>query len=568
MKFNSHEIAQVNSSQGLIGFKDNWFSRQCLAHDYEVLLLDTGNRGGKTCNIARQYVLRILGVHPIARKNVLYFECSNGHEISPYKKKHNREGNQTHCECGQVWKEHERVSRTFRFASQNLPGQSGAGDEEIKNMQYPEFMKWLPNVLLKKNLTFRNPAQVIKDPYGGRDIIIEYVSYNQPVQSQGGVDRLSVWCDEAPSLDFYEEQNSRLIGDDGDMILTYTPADRTSWLYDEIFDNARLLLKSKYIVDFMRNVLNEPAEERMETGSHKNIVVIQAASDDNPILTKESIDKKMENIDDPATLAVRRYGIFQQVSGKIFKSFDYKIHYISKDEYFPRGIPHGYTNGRGIDYHPQTPWAIGFMSLSPTNEAFVWGEMEANPEKVSTEDITEEVVHMSGDYSFKISLIDPLSVAVKKVENGKSITTRDEINSKIRGLYKEGVGTGGSFFSWDTKGEKGRDTIRLRLNNAKKVGRPFNNKVIEDGVVIYLPTMWLLDKCPLSAKSMNKWRWEQWADSKTAAMKGEKNKPEQKWSHFNMVWEALFKHSGFRIPRPLVIKERTDSRFQGRRSHG
>ena len=83
---------------------------------------------------------------------------------------------------------------------------------------------------------------IIYDPFGGPDIIVEFVSYNQSVQAMAGVQRASIWCDEACSPDFYEEQLPRLIAEDGDIIFTYTPADRSSWLFDEFFDRAREIL--------------------------------------------------------------------------------------------------------------------------------------------------------------------------------------------------------------------------------------------------------------------------------------------------------------------------------------
>ena len=59
--------------------------------------------------------------------------------------------------CGGELTKHERKSKTFRFCSETLPGQSGdggvvGGSEEVKNTQYPEFKKWLPAFLIKKDI--------------------------------------------------------------------------------------------------------------------------------------------------------------------------------------------------------------------------------------------------------------------------------------------------------------------------------------------------------------------------------------------------------------------------------
>lgn len=558
---NNLKLGLSNFAQ-LIQYKRKWLFQQCIKYDFDILLLSTGNRAGKTGTIAYQYVLRILGFHPIARKNITFFRCSNNHEISPIKKK-----NQSYCSCGKKWELVRRNSRVIRFASQNLPGQSSGKNKitaqsEIRNTQYPEFMKWLPRFLLKKDITFRNPAQTICDPFGYDDIVVEYISYNQAVQAGGGVSRLSVWLDESPNIDFYEEQLPRLIGDDGDLIISYTPADRTSWIFDEIFEKGDIYLRSKSVIDYYKQYQNKDYLPTQQKGKSQDIVIIQAATDDNPIMLKDTIDKKFESIDDPDTIAIRRYGIFKQSSGQIFKTFNYPIHFLSamqSKDLFPNGIPLSWKHGRGIDWHPQTDLACGFISLSPTDEAFIWGEKSIPPDNFSIDEVAEIVSNMSQDYKFCVSLIDPLSVAHKTVINGKSITVKDQLNYSLRNY---GL-SGSPFFSWDTKGERGRDEIRKRLKNSIKVGEPFNNKIVDNyGCVSYLPTIWILNNCPQAAKSMASWRWKEWASPKDAIIKGEKNSPEQKYSHFNMVWEALFKHSSFRLGLGEIYKLRSYNRFR------
>ena len=66
---------------------------------------------------------------------------------------------------------------------------------------------------------------------------------------------------------------------------------------------------------------------------------------------------------------------------------------------------------------------------------------------------------------------------------------------------------------------------------------------------------------------MRNGRWSQWASSKELVTKEEKNKPEQKWSHINMVWEAIFKRPEFR-PRSVQgapSRRSAPRRFNSRR---
>lgn len=546
MEFTQRDIKQLNDFAGFLSFKSTWAFKKFVNAAHKLILLIYGNQGGKTCGAAYQYVLRILGQHPVAKKNVLYFECKNGHAIAPFL----LPADMKCTECGEVLAEYKRGSRVFRFCAQTLPGQSANLNEEglsaeVKNTQYPEFKKWLPPFLIKKDITARNPSMIVRDPFGGNDIVVEFVSYNQSTQGTAGVQRMSVWFDESPSYEFYEEQLPRLLAEDGDMIFTYTPVDRSSWLFDEFYDKAAIFFKSQAIVDYLKGNGDTGAKGIEITDSPLDIAIIQAATDDNPTLRKEVIESRFAHMSDPDAIAIRRYGIFKQLSGRIFKDFDYRIHYIDTEKYFPDGLPReaGWVHARGIDFHPQTPWACGMISLSPQNEAFIWGEWNPSPEKYTIREISREFAVLGKDYQFRLNLIDPLSEATVK----DSVTVRDDLNREFYNLRREGIGTGGEWRSWDTKGERGRDAIRERLKNAKELKKPFTNKIQKDGVTIYLPTIWVLRGCKISADCMKNWRWEEWANINDASKKEAKNTPEQKFSHFNMVWEAVFKHPAFRV---------------------
>ena len=46
---------------------------------------------------------------------------------------------------------------------------------------------------------------------------------------------------------------------------------------------------------------------------------------------------------------------------------------------------------------------------------------------------------------------------------------------------------------------------------------------------------------------MQNWKKEEWLNREMAMMKEAKDSPQQKWSHFNMVWEAIFKDTFFDV---------------------
>ena len=546
------DYKQLNTFENFFSWQSTWDFLKFVHCEHRVIGYFTGNQRGKTGGTAYQYVMRILGMHPVAKKNVLYFECEEGHMFSPTQ----RPEDGICPKCGKELRIHRRKSKAFRFCSETLPndkettGEDGAS-AETKNTVYPEFKKWLPDCLIQKDITFRNATMTVKDPfagtefgdeyYSGDDIVVEFVSYNQSTQATAGVQRMSIWCDEEPPSDFYKEQLPRLLAEDGDIIISLTPANYISWTYDEVFEKAAVYYRSKAICEYL-STSTDRVEQVQHTDSLLDIAVIQAATDDNPTLSIEVIEEMFTHYDDPDDIAIRRYGIFKQVSGRIFKDFDYHIHYVDDEEYFPDGIPYAWRHGRGIDYHPQTPWAYGSISLSPTNEAFIWGELSLSPEKYTTAEIMHEVALRSGDYNFALNLIDPLSETIKK----DSISVLDDVNKEFQELKKEGLCTGGYWSTWDTKGEKGRDEIKKRLKNSKLCSKPFNNMVIQKGLRVYLPTIWILKPNKISAKSMRQWRWEEWSDPKSRNTKDAKNAPMQKFSHQNMVWEALLKNPAFK----------------------
>ena len=248
--------------------------------DFEVPVLQNyihngviHHNSGKSCYMAYSNVLKFLGSHPCPRKNVLFFECKNGHEFTrpaPWPGFHHFNVKPGDCfwtknqnvmpkkiafpvnmmcpECGEPIYIHKRGTTTFRMASENLPEDkegSGAESAEIRNRTYPELKKWLPPFLLKRDITARTKAIIITNPnkgevfglgdkavaYDGPDIVVEFVSYSQDVQSGAGSQRLAVSCDEEPGEAFWEEQLPRLIAENGEMQIFLTPAQKVTWTF-------------------------------------------------------------------------------------------------------------------------------------------------------------------------------------------------------------------------------------------------------------------------------------------------------------------------------------------------
>jgi hypothetical protein len=505
-------IATLNDMSGFFSFKPNFIIKCLGSCDKKIKAVIKGNQAGGTSTVAYDYVRRIMGIHPMDKLN-----------MKP-----------------------DSPIRVIRFASETLPNESGSGGE-VRNTIYPQIKKFLPNSLIMKDITLRRPVMTVRDVQGGLPIQLEFVSYGQEVQSQAGVQRFSIYLDEESPQGFYEEQLPRLIAADGDLLMGVTLTEKLTWMFDEVLERAGVIYNSDTIIKYMNEKYGRELTQVESTGRESNIAIIRAATDDNPTLDIKVINEIMSVYDDESTVESRRYGIPHQASGIIFKDFDAHTHVISRDKYFETGLPQKWVHVRGIDFHEHTNWAILWVALSTQNEVFIYQEYNPSPDRMVTLQIAKQIALRSGEYTFYTNLIDPLS-AKKQVNTG--LSALDDINNIFREFRHEGLGTGGYWTTWDTKSARGRDEIKARLKNSKLCQRPFNNRLVSpEGRESFLPTLWVCDNCPETIYSFRNWRWDEWASKEAQITKDEKNKPQERHSHFPVTMECLLKHPAFNTAR-------------------
>lgn len=484
----------------------------------QITCLFTGNQRGKTHGVAWSYVLRWMGMHPNPAKN-----------IDP-----------------------QDPVRTYRFAAETLPTEP---EGEVRNTVYPALKKWLPPSMVKKDITIRKPVLTIRCPRGGPDIYAEFVSFSQSIQAQAGVQRKSCYIDENSGKGFFEEQLPRLLQANGDLIMGYTPTPGTSgWEFDDLFERARWIYRSKAVRKRIYQRTGEYYPPWQETDSPHDITCIMAATDDNPILDKGTIQAMFDIYADEDIIDARRYGLFRQLSGKVFKEFTPQIHVISPEKYFSDGIPGHWKFFRGIDYHQATPWACVFIAVSPDDEIFVWDELNPDPKKVVTHEIAWQLASKSLDYRYGQDLIDPLA-HIKQSNTGFS--TIDDLNRSFRSLKLDGKCTGAWWRPWDTKSTRGREEFKKRLKNSLTVGVPFNNKTING----QLPTIWFFNTCRQTIDSMKQWRYDEWASRDQEEVREMKDKPIERYSHFPITIECLLKEGGISQARWDGYQNREPKRY-------
>jgi len=388
MQLTEKDAKEINNYSALASYQYTWIANKFMNCDLDVLAVFFGNQAGKGALVVINYIYRILGMHPIPVKNVLYYQCENaikydeaerkdvdnldemerGHYYSPKNITDMNFGCNPHTvlhsdkyicpECNTQLTPHIRqgAHRVIRFASQTMPGSEattkgkGSRDQntgETKNTQFIELMKWMPQHLLReKKISVRDATLRVIDPFPtGMDIIIEFVSFNQVTQSSAGVQRMSSWLDELPSKEFFDEQVPRMLAvDNSDIILSYTVTKEVGYLFDLIWNRARWIYRSKSIVKFFKEDRNEMVPMVEETDSEfYNIGIFHGSTYDNPTLKPKRVREMMKLLHDDCgdnedVMNMRLFCLFKEISAFIFPSFNMRTHVIDPSKYFsPEG---------------------------------------------------------------------------------------------------------------------------------------------------------------------------------------------------------------------------------------
>jgi hypothetical protein len=541
------QVVAYNNFNGLFGYKPTVVLEWLRHTPCKTTFLLCGNRFGKGETVVVDWITRLWCKHPQRWKNIYPSD-----EL-----------------------------RTLRICCATLPTDK---DGEVKNTIYPILKRRMPYNWVdwrKDDITVRNPVIKVRNPLlgaGHKPVNLEFVSYGQETMRQAGVARRALIQDEESGQDFFEEQQARTMDTGGDMMVAFTPIPgQIGWMFDALYERASVVYRTPLVRARFKERYGEDYPEVQHIKGKDDICVIMAATDDNPYFDDLARDigaregrslTKAQYLDeffadrygsDEDLIDARRYGIFKQLSGKIHKAFS-STHVISGSKYFPVGIPDSWYHLRAIDYHQKNPWAVVWLARSDDNEIFVYRNASFLPGRMQTYDIVSAIVDMSGDYKFRKNLIDPLAGTT---QSNTGYSTVQDLNRLFREFANDGRGTGGSWITWDTKGTIGREEMTKRLLNARKAGVPFNNKVCENGRTTKLPTIWFLDDCRMVIEAMSKWRYEDWGSKEAEMRNDEKEKPQNKWSHFPIAIECALKDTS--VSRPMYWDNYTSG---GRDEHG
>jgi hypothetical protein len=208
--------------------------------------------------------------------------------------------------------------------------QAGDAGLEVKNTQHPAFKKMCPPYLIYKDCTTRVPNIILTDVYQRGPIICEFTSFKQSLVTKTGQGRLSIWGDEQMSQEEVSDAKARVVFEKGDVVLTCTPiptpSSHLSFYYNEFYEKAKIYYRTDSVRKKMTEVYGKNYKNVERTDSKLSIAVFQASSYDNPLIDKREVDDLMLTHDDPIMNDIKVFGLFKQLSGKIFPMFDANIH--------------------------------------------------------------------------------------------------------------------------------------------------------------------------------------------------------------------------------------------------
>jgi len=511
----------------LLDFEWHSIAQKFLYSDAQIRVIIKGNQGGGTAVTTMDAILRLLAMHPVERRN--------------------------------------RIERPIRFVSKCLP----KNDEDEENQQYVEFKRRFPPEFIKSDVTSRSHNLTIRDPLGGSDKKVEFLSKKMEIDAFMSVQRSAYYQDEEIERLKWDENLMRLATSmkegAGDVVLTLTPVRGLDWTYDSIWKRAKRIYRSEKICE----KYGFPPIEDLE--SNQDIEIFCWATDDNPIMDPQSLNRLfLRWEDDEDELAMRRYGVFRQVSGRIFKTFDSKIHVVPFDKVWDESLFRRYWHYRMIDYHPSKPWYVSWVAISPTHEWFVWNELKAFHHHDTDIDIrdrikVESLLEEDEEYN-RATLIDPLA-KIKQQNTGFSVF--DDISMGEQGLRR--------CRSADTKHKAdqisdtgGRMNVMLRLKNSVICGVPGNNLNKDEPEDIrygkYRPTIWFMDNCSGHVEHFRSWRY---IDFKQEAVKAvrETKRESEKWSDYcrNIEFLGSLNPVWYDMPKS---EHKPSKLFQGRRARG
>jgi phage terminase large subunit-like protein len=180
----------------------------------------------------------------------------------------------------------------------------------------------------------------VKNVFGGTSII-GFKSCDQGREKFQGASLDYVWFDEEPTEEIYLECRMRVLDKKGQIFGTMTPLKGLTWVYDEIYLNAKNSKEVWY--------------ETMEWA-------------DNPFLDPNEVSFFEESLSEE-DLESRKYGRFFNANGLVYKEFDEKVNVID-----PFDVPKDWYDNISIDPGLNNPLSCHWYAVDYDGNVYVIAE--------------------------------------------------------------------------------------------------------------------------------------------------------------------------------------------------
>jgi len=344
-------------------------------------------------------------------------------------------------------------------------------EQGLKKIMLPELRKWIPPSLLVNGSwedSYHNQSRTLTCTNGS---MMDFLTGEMETDRHAGTSRHFIWFDEEPPKHIYNEDLLRLVDVKGKWILTMTPVEGMTWVYDEIY---------KPVVE----------DEDPETMNHISVTMVSTIQ--NPHIDPQVLDDMTRGMSEEEKNA-RRHGQFMAASGLIYPEFTEKYHTVD---------PLDYTQLRhltvvcGMDHGLRNPscWLWAVVDAEGRITVF---ECYYQSEKVVAEH-SDYIKAFEDKYQLSPSyrIGDP-AIAQRSAHSGRSIQSEYADN----GIY---IGTGNNDVGY------GLNRVRFLWQNSG---------------------LFITNNCQPLIKELRNYRWETWATKKSTETKEPKDKPRKVKDH-------------------------------------
>lgn len=317
--------------------------------------------------------------------------------------------------------------------------------------------------------------------------LIHYKSYDQGVESFAQDDCDLIANDEEPDNAIVKEQRMRLIDRNGEMIFSMTSTKGVTDFIVDVFEDSDIL-KTRY-----SEVLCEDLPVIVEKNGIKIYLIW---STDNPYVDSSRLQGEIRLMS-REEIKARVYGIPINICGKIYITFNRKIHIIPFEDAPVNNI----TLFHVLDPHDAKPWAMAWFIADKTGAGYCVDEY---PNRNFNEMVSDDKTY--DDYAGVIRQKEEALEDIYGVKVYRRIIDPNYGNKTIRKADREG-GQSSTTIKKEMarRGIYFRDGIDIIEDGHLKVREKLDYKTAASGEITKQPQFLITDNCPNMGRHLSRY---------------------------------------------------------------